>query len=116
MKKFFAVFAMFGILSFGLSQTVVAQNEVAAQTETVDTAAVDTAAVDSAAVEAPAEVVPVEEETVGMHKALKTKFIEGDGTHAVAVLVHAKTGKVTTTCIRELLVIDSNIIRKRSYE
>ena len=27
MKKFFAVFAMFGILSFGLSQTVVAQNE-----------------------------------------------------------------------------------------
>ena len=75
MKKFFAVFAMFGILSFGLSQTVVAQDEVAAQTETVDSAAVDSAAV---AEEAPAEVAPVEEETVGMHNNLKVKFIEGD--------------------------------------
>ena len=80
MKKFFAVVAMFGILSFGLSQTVVAQDEVAAQTETVDTAAVDSAVVDSAAaaVEEPAEVVPVEEETASFHKMLKVKFIEGD--------------------------------------
>ena len=80
MKKFFAVVAMFGILSFGLSQTVVAQDEVAAQTETVDTAAVDSAVVDSAAaaVEEPAEVVPVEEETQSFHKMLKVKFIEGD--------------------------------------
>ena len=58
MKKFFAVFAMFGILSFGLSQTVVAQgDEVAAQTEVVDTVATDSVAADSAAVEAPAEAV-----------------------------------------------------------
>ena len=78
MKKIFAVVAMFGILSFGLAQTVVAQDAAAPQTETVDTVAVDSAAVDSAAVDAPAEVAPVEEETVGMHKNLKVKFIEGD--------------------------------------
>ena len=75
MKKFFAVVAMFGILSFGLSQTVVAQDEVAAQTETVDSAAVDSAAVEEPA---PAEVAPVEEETASFHKMLKVKFIEGD--------------------------------------
>ena len=80
MKKIFAVVAMFGILSVGLTQTVVAQDAAAPQTETVDTAAVDSAAVDSAAaaVEEPAEVAPVEEETQGMHKMLKVKFIEGD--------------------------------------
>ena len=78
MKKFFAVFAMFGILSFGLSQTVVAQDEVAAQTETVDSAAVDSVAIDSAAVEAPAEAAVVEEEVTSFHKSLKVKFIEGD--------------------------------------
>ena len=75
MKKFFAVFAMFGILSFGLAQTVVAQDEVAAQTETVDSAAVDSAAVEEPA---PAEVAPVEEESQSFHKMLKVKFIEGD--------------------------------------
>lgn len=51
-----------------------------------------------------------------LYKWVDTIVLDNDGTHAVAVLVHAKTGKVTTTCIRELLVIDSNIIRKRSYE
>ncbi len=80
MKKIFAVVAMFGILSVGLTQTVVAQDAAAPQTETVDTAAVDSAAVDSAAaaVEEPAEVAPVEEETQSFHKMLKVKFIEGD--------------------------------------
>ena len=103
MKKFFAVFAMFGILSFGLSQNVVAQNEVAAQTETVDTAAVDTAAVDSAAVEAPAEVVPVEEETVGMHKALKTKFIEGDASFMSLVAIALVLG--LAFCIERIIYL-----------
>ena len=103
MKKFFAVFAMFGILSFGLSQTVVAQDEVAAQTETVDTAAVDTAAVDSAAVEAPAEVVPVEEETIGMHKALKTKFIEGDASFMSLVAIALVLG--LAFCVERIIYL-----------
>ena len=103
MKKFFAVFAMFGILSFGLSQTVVAQDEVAAQTEIVDSAAVDTVAVDSAAVEEPTEVVPVEEETVGMHKALKTKFIEGDASFMSLVAIALVLG--LAFCIERIIYL-----------
>ncbi len=103
MKKFFAVFAMFGILSFGLTQTVVAQDEVAAQTEVVDTAAVDSVATDSAAVEAPAEVAPVEEETVGMHKALKTKFIEGDASFMSLVAIALVLG--LAFCIERIIYL-----------
>ena len=105
MKKFFAVFAMFGILSFGLTQTVVAQDAAAPQTETVDTAAVDSAAVDSAAaaVEEPAEVAPVEEETVGMHKALKTKFIEGDASFMSLVAIALVLG--LAFCIERIIYL-----------
>ena len=103
MKKIFAVVAMFGILSFGLSQTVVAQDEVATQTETVDTVAVDSAAVDSvAAVEEPAEVAPVEE-TVGMHKALKTKFIEGDASFMSLVAIALVLG--LAFCIERIIYL-----------
>ncbi|MBQ2969555.1 MAG: MotA/TolQ/ExbB proton channel family protein [Bacteroidaceae bacterium] len=105
MKKFFAVVAMFGILSVGLTQTVVAQDAAAPQTETVDTAAVDSAAVDSAAaaVEEPAEVAPVEEETVGMHKALKTKFIEGDASFMSLVAIALVLG--LAFCIERIIYL-----------
>ena len=103
MKKFFAVFAMFGILSFGLTQTVVAQDAAAPQTETVDSAAVDSAAVDSAAVvDEPAEVAPVEE-TVGMHKALKTKFIEGDASFMSLVAIALVLG--LAFCIERIIYL-----------
>ena len=103
MKKIFAVVAMFGILSFGLSQTVVAQDAAATQTETVDTAAVDTAAVDSVAtVEELAEVAPVEE-TVGMHKALKTKFIEGDASFMSLVAIALVLG--LAFCIERIIYL-----------
>ena len=98
MKKFFAVFAMFGILSFGLTQTVVAQEEAAAQTETVDSAAVD-----AAADEAAAPVAPVEEETVGMHKALKTKFIEGDASFMSLVAIALVLG--LAFCIERIIYL-----------
>ena len=98
MKKFFAVFAMFGILSFGLTQTVVAQEEAAAQTETVDSAAVD-----AAADEASAPVAPVEEETVGMHKALKVKFIEGDASFMSLVAIALVLG--LAFCIERIIYL-----------
>ena len=98
MKKIFAVVAMFGILSFGLTQTVVAQDAAAPQTETVDSAAVD-----SAADEAPAEVAPVEEETVGMHKALKTKFIEGDASFMSLVAIALVLG--LAFCIERIIYL-----------
>ena len=73
MKKFFAIVAVMGLMTFGLTQSVMAQEEAAASTEVVDSAAVDSAAV---AEEAPvAEEVPVEEGSI--HKTLKTKYIEG---------------------------------------
>ena len=69
MKKLFAILAVMGVLSFGMTQAAMAQDSTAtaapAQTEQV-------AAADDAA--APAAVV----EEGGMHKELKTKFIEGD--------------------------------------
>ena len=67
MKKLFAILAVMGVLSFGMTQTAMAQDSTAtaapAQTEQV-------AAADEAA--APAVV-----EEGGLHKELKTKFIEG---------------------------------------
>ena len=69
MKKLFAILAVMGVLSFGMTQTAMAQDSTAtaapAQTEQV-------AAADDAAA-APAVV-----EEGGLHKELKTKFIEGD--------------------------------------
>ena len=104
MKKFFAVVAMFGILSVGFTQAVVAQDAAAPQTETVDSAAVDSAAVDSAAVvDEPAEVAPVEEETVGMHKALKTKFIEGDASFMSLVAIALVLG--LAFCIERIIYL-----------
>ena len=102
MKKIFAVVAMFGILSFGLSQTVVAQEEVVAQTETVDSAAVDSAAVDAVAADEEAPVV-AEEETVGMHKALKTQFIEGDARFMSLVAIALVLG--LAFCIERIIYL-----------
>ena len=64
MKKLFAILAVMGVLSFGMTQTVMAQDAAAPATEQV-------AATDDAA-------VPAVVEEGGMHKELKTKFIEGD--------------------------------------
>ena len=101
MKKIFAVVAMFGILSFGLTQTVVAQDAAAPQTETVDSAAVDSVAeVEEAA---PAVVAPVEEETVGMHKALKVKFIEGDASFMSLVAIALVLG--LAFCIERIIYL-----------
>ncbi len=76
MKKLFAIVAVMGMMTFGLTQSVMAQEEAAASTEVVDSAAVDSAAVQEAPVADEAPVV--EEVEGGMHKTLKTKFIEGD--------------------------------------
>ena len=83
MKKLFAVIAMLGVFAFGTTQSMMAQEDSAAVATDSAAAVVDSAAVDTAAVEAAAEeteateaVAPIEEESI--HKALKTKFIEGD--------------------------------------
>ena len=79
MKKLFAIIAMMGVFAFGATQSMMAQaDSVAVDSAAVDTTVVDTAAVDTAA--AVSEEIaqePIVEEG-GLHKELKTKFIEGD--------------------------------------
>lgn len=73
MKKLFAIVAVMGVLTFGSTQLAQAQDAPAAeQTEQAAPAAVDEAA--SADAAAPAAVEATEG---GIHKELKTKFIEG---------------------------------------
>ena len=59
MKKLFAILAVMGVLTLGSVQPIMAQDAAAAQTEQTTEAA-------------------VVEEGGGLHKELKTKFIEGD--------------------------------------
>ena len=104
MKKLFAIIAMFGVLSFGATQSMMAQEKA---TE-VDTAAV---VVDSAAVEVDETVVEeATEETVveapeeeGIHKELKTKFIEGDAGFMSLVAVALVLG--LAFCIERIIYL-----------
>ncbi len=77
MKKLFAILAMSGFLMMGTTQFVVAQEAAPAQTEQV--------AQQTAAVEEAAEI-PVDVEG-GLHKALKTKFIEGNAFFMSIVMI-----------------------------
>lgn len=73
MKKFFAMFAICGIMTLGLTSVAVAQEQAAAP-DTAATAVVqDTVATEEAAPAVAEEIV----EEVGLHKMLKVKFIEG---------------------------------------
>ena len=76
MKKVFAIIALMGVFTFGMTQSVSAQDEAAdsAATEQVDSAAVEQID-EPVAEEAATEAEPVE---TGMYKTIKTKFIEGD--------------------------------------
>ncbi len=95
MKKLFALFTIFSLLTFGASNLVFAQEE-ATQTDAQDTAAVeqtDTTAVaqDSAAVEQTDSTAVEEqvEEVQGksLHQILKQKFIEGGAGFMAIVLL-----------------------------
>ena len=80
MKKVFAFVAMMGLLTFGVNQTINAQETAAPAAEEV---AEDNSAADSVAAAEPVETeaAEIEEssetEGEGLHKIIKTKFIEG---------------------------------------
>ena len=67
MKKVFAIFSMVTLFTFGITLQVIAQEE------SIQAEATDTTVTEVVETTAP-EVV----EEMGMHKALKQKFIEGD--------------------------------------
>jgi len=86
MKKFFALFALFGMLTFGLNNTVLAKEGVKNATDTTISAAADsntTTQVDTITKEETVTEETTEEETAavvetpGFHQQLKQKFIEG---------------------------------------
>ena len=114
MKKLFAIVAMFAACSFGATSTVIAQEEEAQAPDTtvVDTLAADTAAVEEAA--APEEAAPVvEEESEGIHKALKTKFIEGDAGFMSLVAVALVLG--LAFCIERVIYLSLAQINTRKF-
>ena len=83
MKKLFAILAVMGVLSFGMTQTATAQDSTApAQTEEVATAAV---------------------EEGGLHKELKTKFIEGDASFMSLVAIALVLG--LAFCIERIIYL-----------
>lgn len=83
MKKLFAILAVMGVLSFGMTQTATAQDStVPAQTEEVATAAV---------------------EEGGLHKELKTKFIEGDASFMSLVAIALVLG--LAFCIERIIYL-----------
>ena len=83
MKKLFAILAVMGVLSFGMTQTATAQDSTApAQTEEVATAAV---------------------EEGGLHKELKTKFIEGDACFMSLVAIALVLG--LAFCIERIIYL-----------
>ena len=102
MKKLFAIVAILGMFTFGATQ-VMAQDAPAVDVQTE--AVVDSAA----AVEEPAEAVEeapaaVEEvQSEGFHKALKTKFIEGDAAFMSLVAIAMVIG--LAFCIERIIYL-----------
>ena len=104
MKKVFAIIAMMGVFTFGMTQSVSAQEEAVdtAATEQVDSAAVDSAVAVEEPVAAEEEVAPVVEEG-SMYKNLKTKFIEGDAGFMALVAIALVIG--LAFCIERIIYL-----------
>ena len=103
MKKIFAIIALMGVFTFGMTQTASAQDETA---DSAATEQVDSAAVDSAAAAAPVmDEEPVESEPVetGMYKTIKTKFIEGSAGFMALVAVALILG--LAFCIERIIYL-----------
>ena len=81
MKKLFAILAVMGVLTLGSVQPIMAQDEAPAQTE-------QTAVV---------------EEGGGLHKELKTKFIEGDASFMSLVAIALVLG--LAFCIERIIYL-----------
>ncbi len=113
MKKLFAIIAMVAACSFAATSSVMAQEDEAA-TEQVDSAAIDSAAVDTAAVEETVEAAPiVEEESEGVFKNLKTKYIEGGAGFMSLVAIALVLG--LAFCIERVVYLTLAQINTRKF-
>ena len=111
MKKLFAIVAVLGLL--GTAQVAAQTDDVnnVQQTEAVeaasDSAAVEAPAVEEPAAEEPAEAAPVEvveeEGIAGVHKTLKTKFIEGGAEFMALVAIAMVIG--LAFCVERIIYL-----------
>jgi biopolymer transport protein ExbB len=105
MKKAFAIIALMGVFTFGMTQTMSAQP--AQDEEAVDTAAaieqVDTLAAEEEVAAAETEIPEATVEEVGMYKTLKTKFIEGDAGFMAIVAIALIIG--LAFCIERIIYL-----------
>lgn len=100
MKKFFASIVCVAVLSLGLSTTVVAQE---AEAPEVSTEQVDSTAA-AAPVQEEAPVTAENEENVGFHQALKTKFIEGGANFMALVAIALVLG--LAVCLERIIYLN----------
>ena len=116
MKKYFAIVAMVAACTFGMTPSVMAQDEVAdeaaATEQVVDSAAVDSAAEEAEAPVAEEPIAPVEEEE-GLHKTLKTKFIEGDAGFMSLVAIALVLG--LAFCIERVIYLTLAQVNTRKF-
>ena len=104
MKKLFAILAVMGVLSFGMTQTAMAQDSTATaapeQTEQVAPAATE-------------EVATATVEEGSMHKELKTKFIEGDAGFMSLVAIALVLG--LAFCIERIIYLSLAEINTKKF-
>ena len=114
MKKLFAIIAMVAACSFAATSSVMAQEDETAAEEVVE-ATVDSAAVDTAAVEEETvEAAPiVEEESEGVFKTLKTKYIEGGAGFMSLVAIALVLG--LAFCIERVVYLTLAQINTRKF-
>ena len=101
MKKLFAIVAVMGVLTFGSTQLVQAQ----------DAAATEQAA--PAAQAAPAGDATVEAEEGGIHKEIKTKFIEGTASFMSLVAIALVIG--LAFCIERIIYLSLAEINTKKF-
>ena len=99
MKKLFAIVAVLGMFTFGTTQVFAQDAAEAAPVETVEQ---EEAVEEVVADEAPAQVTEAAE-TVGVHKSLKTKFIEGGAEFMALVAVAMVIG--LAFCVERIIYL-----------
>jgi len=113
MKKVFAFVAMMGLLTFGVNQTINAQETEAPAIEEV--AQDDSTAVDSLAatetVETETAEVTEESDGEGLHKTIKTKFIEGSAGFMSLVAIAMIFG--LALCIERIIFLSLSEINSK---
>ena len=106
MKKLFAIVAMLGMFTFGATQVyaqeAAAEPAAVENVENTDAPAEEPAVEEAAEASAPAEVVEADD-SEGVHKMLKTKFIEGGAEFMALVAVAMVIG--LAFCVERIIYL-----------